>query len=198
MLCGMAGNTRGIARSHSGTPKSKSFGSAVREARGEGQSLRTVAKELDLDPSRLSKIETGKVVPKPELGRKILVHLGVPTERVEEILKLLEGAETEEPWVASTLPEQRQHLGAIVDFEDVAAEIVEYTVALIPGLLQTKAYARAVMSGGKSPLPPSEANIRVMTRLGRQGVLSTERDKPAKLLALIHQTALRQDVGGRD
>lgn len=194
----MASHTRGASRSHAGTPRSKSFGSAVREARGENRSLRAVAKELGLDPSRLSKIETGKVVPKRDLAREILDHLGVPPAQAEEILKLLEGAETEEPWVANTLPEQRQHLGAIVDFEDVAAEIVEYTLGLIPGLLQTKAYARAVMSGGKSPLPPSEANIRVMTRLGRQGVLSPERDKPAQLLALIHQTALRQDVGGRD
>lgn len=198
----MASNTR-PARSHVGTPKSRSFGTSIREIR-EGlpgkPSLRAVANELGIDPSRLSKIETGKAAPpQRELAEQILTHLGVPQDQADELLKLLEGAEKpEEPWVANTLPEQRQHLAAIVDFEDVAAEIVEYTLALIPGLLQTKNYARAVMSGGKRPLPASEINIRVMTRLGRQGVLSQERDQPARLFALIHETALRQEIGGRD
>lgn len=194
----MASNTR-APRSHVGTPKSKRFGETIR-ARREAipRSLRSVAKDLDMDPSRLSKIETGKVVPKADLAAQILDRLGVAAEEADEILKLLVGAETEEPWVATTLPEQRQHIAAIVDYEDDAEEIVEYTLGVIPGLLQTKGYARAVMSGGAQPLPASEINIRVMTRLGRQGVLSPERDKPARLLALIHQSALRQDVGGRD
>jgi len=198
MLCGMAGNTQGVPRSHTGSPKSKSFGAAVREARGKERSLRSVARELGIDFSRLSKIETGKVVPRPELARAILEHLGVPDDQVVEILKLLDGAETEEPWVATTLPEQRKHLAAIVDFEDVAEEIFEYVIGLFPGLVQTRAYARAIMTGGSNPLPPSEVSIRVMTRMGRQGVLSPERDRPAHLLALIHETALRQKIGGAD
>jgi len=151
-----------------------------------------------MDPSRLSKIETGKVVPKPELAKQILDHLGVPADEQPAMLKLLEGADTEQPWRANTLPEQRQHIAAIVDFEDVAEEIIEYNLGMFPGLLQTKAYARAIMTGGNNPLPPSEVSIRVMTRVGRQGVLSPERDRPAHLLALIHETALRQRIGGAD
>jgi len=151
-----------------------------------------------MDPSRLSKIETGKAVPKREVAEQILDHLKVPAAQQTDMLKLLEGAETEAPWRANTLPEQRQHISAIVEFEDVADEIVECTLTVIPGLLQTKSYARAVMSGGNRPLPPSEASIRVMTRLGRQGVLSPEREHPVRLLALIHQTALRQNIGGPD
>lgn len=198
MLCGMAATTGASRKSHAGSPKAKQFGERIRGIRGEDRSLRSVAKELGMDPSTLSKIENGKLAPKTRVAEQIFDHYGVVGDQRAELLKLLAGADTEEPWVASTLPEQRQHLAAIVDYEDVAAEIVEYTLALIPGLLQTKAYARAVMSGGQRPLPASEVNIRVMTRLGRQGVLSPERDQPAKLLALIHQTALRQDVGGRD
>src|SRR5436190_18968778 len=142
MLCGMASNNLG-------TPKAKGFGSVIREIRkagGEERTLRAVAKELGMDPSRLSKIETGKAVPKEQLAKQILDHLGVPDEQQPEMLKLLEGAETEQPWRANTLPEQRQHITAIVEFEDVAEEIVECTLTVIPGLLQTKAYARAVMS----------------------------------------------------
>lgn len=184
-----------------GSPKAKGFGGTVRSIRlagGEERTLRAVAKELGMDPSRLSKIETGKAVPKPELARKILDHLGVPADQQPDMLKLLEGAETEQAWRANTLPEQRQHIAAIVEFEDVAEKIFEYTIGMFPGLLQTKRYANAIMVGGNRPLPPSEATVRVMTRMGRQGVLSPEREHPVNLTALIHETALRQRVGGAD
>lgn len=200
MLCGMANNTRS-GRSHVGTPKTRSFGLAIREIR-EGlptkPSLRAVATAIGIDPSQLSKIETGKSVPKVEVAKRILAYLGVVDDHEAELLKLLAGAETspEEPWVATTLPEQRQHIAAIVNYEDDAREIVVWTLGVFPGLLQTKAYAHAVMSGGRRPLPASEVNIRVMTRLGRQTVLSPERERPTRLVAYVHEMALRQDIGG--
>lgn len=198
MLCGMANNTRG--RSHVGTPKARSFGIAIREIR-EGlpskPSLRAVAAEIGIDPSQLSKIETGKLVPKIEVAERILAYLDVDDDTEAELLNLLGGAETPEvPWVATTLPEQRQHLAAIVGFEDDADEIIIYAFGLIPGLLQTKAYAYAVITGGRQPLPANEVTTRVMTRLGRQSVLSPERDRPTRLVAYIHETALRQNIGG--
>lgn len=195
MLCGMAGNTGPSRSSHAGSPKARQFGSAVREARGEDRSLRSVAKELGIDPSTLSKIENGKLVPKPALAEQIVDCVGL-TDQKSELLKLLDGAGTEQPWVASTLPAQRQHLAAIVSFEDDADEIIVWTLGVFPGLLQTKAYAQAVMSGGRRPLPPSEVQIRVMTRLGRQSVLSPERKKPTRLTAYVHVMALRQNIGG--
>jgi len=184
-----------------GTPKARSFGSAVREARealDDKPSLRAVAGQLGIDPSRLSKIETGKAVPSPEIAERILDHVGVTGDHKTEILALLVGAETEQPWYANTLPEQRQHTSMIVEAEDVAREIFAYTIGVVPGLLQTKRYARAIMVGGGDPLPANEVTIRVMTRMGRQGVLAEEREHPVKLIALIHETALRQMIGGRD
>lgn len=201
MLCGMANNSRG-RRSHTGTPKARSFGIAIREIR-EGlpskPSLRAVAAEVGIDPSQLSKIETGKLVPKVEVAQRLLAYLGVTGTAESDLLGLLVDAETPEvPWVATTLPEQRQHLAAIVGFEDDADEIVVSTLTVFPGLVQTKAYAHAVISGSGRSLPASEVNIRVMTRLGRQSVLSTERDRPTRLVAYVHETALRQNIGGRD
>lgn len=201
MLCGMAGNTRAARGRRLGTPKARSFGSAVREAReglDDKPSLRAVAAQLSIDPSRLSKIETGKVVPQLDVAEQILDHLGVTGDHKAEVLALLEGAETEQPWHANTLPEQRQHISTVVEAEDLAEAIFEYTIGVIPGLLQTKRYARAIMVGGRDPLPASEVTIRVMTRMGRQGVLSEEREHPVKLTALIHETALRQRIGGTE
>lgn len=195
MLCGMAGNTGATRSSHAGSPRARQFGAAIREARGEDRSLRSVAKELGIDPSTLSKIENGKLVPKPALAEQIVDYVGLTPQKAE-LLKLLEGAGSDQPWHASTLPEQRQHLAAIVAWEDDAQEIVEYTWGTLTGLLQTKAYAKAIMSGGRRPLPPGEVDTRVMTRMARQAVLNPERIKHAKLVAYIHVTALRQEIGG--
>ncbi|WP_162146256.1 helix-turn-helix domain-containing protein [Amycolatopsis vancoresmycina] len=200
-------------RRTTGTPKARSFGAAVREARearerevredreqrdGRRWTLRAVAGQLGIDPSRLSKIETGKAVPSADVAERILDHLGVTGDHKAEVMALLQGAETEAPWYANTLPEQRQHTSMIVEAEDVAREIVSYTIGVVPGLLQTKRYARAIMVGGGNPLPASEVTIRVMTRMGRQGVLAEEREHPVHLVALIHETALRQRIGGVD
>lgn len=151
-----------------------------------------------MDPSTLSKIENGKLAPKTRVAEQILDHYGVTGEQRADLLKLLQGADTGEAWVAQTLPEQRQHLAAIVGFEDLAGVIFESTLGVLPGLLQTKRYAHAVISGGRRPLPASEVNIRVMTRLGRQSVLSPEREQPTELVAFVHAMALRQNIGGRD
>ncbi|MFF0228685.1 DUF5753 domain-containing protein [Micromonospora sp. NPDC005254] len=69
---------------------------------------------------------------------------------------------------------------------------VESTV--LPGLLQTEAYARAVL-GGAGLIPPSEIERHLTVRLNRQGVL--KRDDPPQFTAVIDEAILRRPVGGR-
>jgi hypothetical protein len=96
--------------------------------------------------------------------------------------------------VATRLPDQTQQLSALVDYEQSASEIVEVAPLLIPGLLQTSNYVRAIMSGGG--VPADEVATRAAIRIGRKDVIT--RDKPAHLFALVGEGALRQAVGGRD
>lgn len=158
-------------------------------------SLRAVAKDLGIDPSTLSRWESGKRVPEPAQIARILGHLGIDNSRYDEIMGMLDGVDATQ-WLAISLPEQRQQNSALLDFEATADTITEIAPLLIPGLVQTRGYARAIMSGGT--VPPDEINTRVATRLGRRDVVSAERPDPANLVVLIGEAALRQEIGSTE
>jgi hypothetical protein len=99
----------------------------------------------------------------------------------------------ESQWVATSLPEQRQQMAAYVDWEQNASRIVEMAPLLVPGLLQTSDYVRAIMTA--AGVPAGEITMRVTSRLGRREVITKK--KPAELLVFLGQSALNQDIGGR-
>lgn len=186
MLCGMT--------DHKVTTKSRVLGAELRDAREErGLKLRELARQLSLDPSRLSKWELGRQIPKDTVVAQILTHLGVTGERYDEIVGLTSGASAGQ-WLAVSLPEQRQHLAALLDLEQHADTIVTVSPLLIPGLLQDGGYVRAIMSAGE--LPADEISTRVAVRLGRRDAI-TRRECPARLRAFVGEAALRQIIGSR-
>ncbi|MDA3624907.1 helix-turn-helix transcriptional regulator [Saccharopolyspora sp. WRP15-2] len=183
----MAGNTR--------TPKARALGAALRAAReDQGLGLRQLAKQIECPPGTLSRWETGDRCPKPADIARVLTTLGVTGEKYEEILAMTEGA-NDPHWLAVSLPEQRQQLSALLEFERTARTITHAAPLLIPGLLQSTAYVRAIMTAGG--VPPEEVETRIAVRVGRREAI-TRNDKPVQLKAAIGEAALRQVVGGRD
>jgi transcriptional regulator with XRE-family HTH domain len=89
-----------------------------------------------------------------------------------------------------------------VFFRDVAAIEIEavsrfsYDPLLVPGLLQTEQYARALFAGHCPPLDDEIIEQHVEARLNRQRLLT--RSPLAALSFVIGETALRNEVGGRD
>jgi len=175
------------------TPKAQALGAALRQAREEKQLLlRELAAAIKKDIGVLSRWETGDRTPKPEQVAQILTKLEVDGERYDDIMTLAYGT-NESQWVATTLPEQRQQLAAYVDWEQGATRIVEVAPLLVPGLLQTADYTRAIMTA--AGVPSGEIALRVTARLGRREVVVKK--KPADLLVLLGQSALNQAIGGR-
>ncbi|CRK60183.1 Putative DNA-binding protein [Alloactinosynnema sp. L-07] len=174
------------------TPKALALGNALRQARLEkGFTLRDFAGQIQRDPGVLSRWETGDRIPRPEQVAQILTSLGVAGEQYDDVMTLVYG--TDEPqWVATTLPEQRQQLAAYIEFEQSAQKITEITPLMIPGLLQTTDHVRAIMTAGG--VPPVDIPTRIAVRAGRREVIT--RPNPARLLALVGQAALYQNIGG--
>jgi transcriptional regulator with XRE-family HTH domain len=85
-----------------------------------------------------------------------------------------------------------QWFKAYVDLESAATLIRTYEGQLVPGLLQTEDYMRAVI-GAHLDEPPEEAERRVALRMARQTLL-TRPDRP-RLWAVIDEAALRRPVG---
>ncbi|WP_410810189.1 Scr1 family TA system antitoxin-like transcriptional regulator [Micromonospora sp. 067-2] len=78
------------------------------------------------------------------------------------------------------------------ELEQDATGIRWYEPLLVPGLLQTEGYARAVLGTG-GLVAPSEVDSIVAGRLERQAVLG--RDAPPQLVAVIDEVVLRRLVG---
>jgi hypothetical protein len=87
-----------------------------------------------------------------------------------------------------------QWFRAYVDLESAAALIRTYQGQLVPGLLQTEAYTRAVIHGAQLDESPEEVERRVALRMARQTLL-TQADAP-RLWAVVDEGALRRPVGG--
>ncbi|WP_371601038.1 Scr1 family TA system antitoxin-like transcriptional regulator [Streptomyces sp. NBC_00564] len=83
---------------------------------------------------------------------------------------------------------------AFMAYSERAVSIREYGAHLVPGLLQTEDYARAVLSVGLSLQGEEHLEERVAARLGRQGRL-TASDRP-ELWVVLDEAVLRRPVGG--
>ncbi|MEV4755593.1 helix-turn-helix transcriptional regulator [Micromonospora sp. NPDC049559] len=77
--------------------------------------------------------------------------------------------------------------------EAEAIALRSYENVVLPGLLQTEAYARAVFAAG-GLLPPEEVERRVAARLERQALLT--REKPPTFVAVVDEALLHRPVGG--
>ncbi|MFI1380785.1 DUF5753 domain-containing protein [Embleya sp. NPDC020886] len=85
-------------------------------------------------------------------------------------------------------------LAEVIALEDDAAEALEYQPNVIPGLLQTRDYASAIITTGFNAYGPDQAEALVTVREMRQRLLRD--DEPLRYHAIATEAALRFDVGG--
>ncbi|WP_461033807.1 helix-turn-helix domain-containing protein [Streptomyces mayteni] len=82
------------------------------------------------------------------------------------------------------------------ELEKVAKTISEYAPTLVPGLLQTESYARALTRATLPLAPDEEVEKHVRNRLERQKLL--HREKAPEFWAVLYEAALRVPFGGPD
>ncbi|MFJ3282648.1 helix-turn-helix domain-containing protein [Streptomyces halstedii] len=82
-----------------------------------------------------------------------------------------------------------------VEYEQEAVTLLWYENQVVPGLLQTEEYARAVFVSLYPPLEEDELEERVAARLDRQKMLD-RRPRPMPSF-LIEESVLRRPIGGR-
>ncbi|WP_236257794.1 helix-turn-helix domain-containing protein [Streptomyces hygroscopicus] len=84
---------------------------------------------------------------------------------------------------------------AFMAYSERAVSIREYAAHLVPGLLQTEDYARAILRVGLSLTSEEQLEDRVAARLRRQERL-TAPDRP-ELWVVLDEAVLRRPIGGR-
>jgi transcriptional regulator with XRE-family HTH domain len=151
-----------------------------------------VAERLECSASKISRVETGRVSVSPRDVRDMLEIYGVSDGQRDALVQLARESRQKGWWHAygdSVVP----HFGMYLGLESAASEIRIYEVNLIPGLLQTEDYARAVISTGMVDKPRTDIDRSVALRMERQQVTRTSMPK---VWAVLDEAALRREVGG--
>lgn len=177
------------------TVAARELGMRLRDAREEvGMSGIKAAKSLGISQNFLSEVEHGKRRLAQAKLEEAVSLFAVPDQDRHELLDLRDQTDQRGWWVEYTglfAPDTIRYFG----YEWGAESIQTHESLLIPGLLQTEAYAHAVVTGDVPNTRTSEADQRVRARMMRKRRLH---DIPVKLTALINEGALEQRVGGSD
>ena len=145
----------------------------IRESRGK--SGEAVAAALKWSPSKISRYERARTGLRPREVERLLDYYGITGPRRAHLLALAEDAAQKGWWEEfgdSLSEDYRQFIG----LEHEAASIAIWHAITVPGLLQTEAYARHIISSYSrvEPNPPSMIGRSVKVRLRRQQVLERE------------------------
>jgi transcriptional regulator with XRE-family HTH domain len=82
--------------------------------------------------------------------------------------------------------------------EATAISLYTYECRVVPGLLQTEAYARAVALDIPPRPAPEELEQRIAARLARQELLSVNRKPPTAFNFIVEQAVLERHTGGEE
>lgn len=174
------------------TPKARAIGTELRAAReAAGIGLRELADQLETSHATVSRWETGARSPKPEYVAAYLAKVGASAELREQLVELARDPDGSH-WLSVGMPDQHRQLATLLEIEREATRIATVSPLLIPGLLQTGDYARAIMTTGG--VPAAEIDTRVAVRVGRREAIT--RRNPAHLRAYIGEPVLAQMIGG--
>jgi transcriptional regulator with XRE-family HTH domain len=179
-----------------GTTKSIALGAELRKARQavKGLTLRALAEQLGISHPTVGRWERGERVPAPEDISAYLTQVGAPTEVRDALIEMSRDADSAH-WLSIGIPDQGRQLRALLDLEASATRVTTVSPLLVPGMLQTGAYARAIMVEGG--VPADEIETRVAVRSGRREAITRSRE-PLKLRAFIGEGVLEQSIGGPD
>jgi hypothetical protein len=152
-----------------------------------------VATALGWSESKLSRIETAHTgISEPDLDR-LLTAYGVPVEDRNRLRELARRGRARAWWTPyrSSVPDPYDEYVAL---EAEAVLIAEWEAQVVPGLLQTDEYARAVIEVGADVEDTGTIQRRLALRMARQAVLT--RDPPPTLQIILDEAVLHREVGG--
>lgn len=178
---------------HESSARSRELGAELRKRR-EAKRLRAydLAYQLGWSPAKVSRMENGARGVSEVDAAVYLTFCGVLREELDDLLNLARA--DDETWLQPHGERLTDELRTLIYHETTAETIASYEPMLIPGLLQTPEYARAVFEF-VGVVARDKIAIAVQARLDRQGVL--RRPDPPQCTFYLHENALRSPVGNR-
>ncbi|MFB7652686.1 MULTISPECIES: helix-turn-helix domain-containing protein [unclassified Streptomyces] len=162
-----------------------------------GLSFEQAAESIGVSHSTIRRMEAAKVarLRLPDV-EKLLQYYGVRDQQeIDTFLKSAREANKRGWWhtYRDVMPDW---FAAYLSLEQAALHIRAYEPEFVHGLLQTPAYARALLSAGNPHASSVATERRVALRMRRQEILT--RPEPPRLWVVMDETVLRWPVGGAE
>jgi transcriptional regulator with XRE-family HTH domain len=169
----------------------------LRKSKGlTGQEL---GSRVRMSQAKVSKIETGAVIPSAHDIKLLGQALGATAAQIEQLVRQADAAREPEAGHPDLAPTDWQH--NIAELEAAATELRMFSPAVLSGLLQTSEFARAVLTAVRgiqaddSDDPSGEVRVALSARVERQVVLG---DQAKRFHFVIAETLLRNLVCAPD
>jgi transcriptional regulator with XRE-family HTH domain len=163
-----------------------------REAAGLTQE--SVSRHFEWHAAKVTRIETARVSVTPRDVKDLLTLYNVKDMAYREALVDLARLSRERTWWTDYRDIMRP--GNFIGLEAGASTMRIWEPILLPGLLQTEDYMRALMQSGVPDEPPERTERRISLRRMRQGRLTSE--QPLRLHVVIDESTVRRVIGGED
>jgi transcriptional regulator with XRE-family HTH domain len=185
-----------VAGTGNPTARRRELGNMLRAMRlAKDLTVEQVAESLLVSPSKISRVETGQRGATARDVRDLAALYKLDDAERQLLTDLAAEGKQRAWWQPFNLP-----YSIYIGLEADAATIHDFSLAIVPGLLQTEAYAMATLRAGYAQRR-SASDLRQMmrARVERQRRVLHSEGSPAKeFCAVIDEGVLRRVVGGRD
>jgi transcriptional regulator with XRE-family HTH domain len=146
-----------------------------------GMTQEQLAERLNVSTSLIAKFETNRLVPRSDTARQLDIVFD-SGDLFQEVAAEVRAYSGEPAWMRPWR-----------EYEEHATMVRYFEPAVVPGLIQTPDYARAILDDAGYRIP--DLDEAVASRIGRAGILHRN-DSACCLVAVIDEAVLRRPVGG--
>jgi transcriptional regulator with XRE-family HTH domain len=173
------------------TLRRRELGAQLRSFRLKlGLTVEQVAEQLLCSPSKVSRMETGQRGATLRDVRDLCCIYGVTDQaRITHLMDLVRESKQQAWWQSYELD-----FANYVGLEAAAISISYFQSSIVPGLLQTPDYMRAMYQAGFEEYTQEKIEEHVEVRLRRQNLLT--RDPPLQMSVVLDEAVLHRTVGG--
>jgi transcriptional regulator with XRE-family HTH domain len=174
----------------------RQLGRYLRELRNRQKiTVKTAAEALEWSETKIWRVETGQTSLRSLDVEQMCRIYAAPPDLTEALMGLAKETKAKGWWHAygDVIPE---NFDLYLGLEEAAQQLAWYEPELVPGLLQTRDYARALI-GGDWLIDADEIDRRVQLRIERQALIRRP-TAPLALRVVLNESILRRPVGGRD
>ncbi|AUH43267.1 helix-turn-helix domain-containing protein [Streptomyces sp. CMB-StM0423] len=184
-------------RATGSTVPRRQLGRYLRDLRNQARlTVRSAAHQLEWSEAKMWRIETGQSSLRSFDVETMCKVYGAPADITEALMGLAKETKAKGWWHAygDVIPEG---FDVYIGLEEAASSLASYQNDLVPGLLQTEGYARAVFRRHNPDETEEDVERRVRLRVERQTLLTRVSD-PSSLRLVLNEAVLRRPVGGKD